>query len=92
MNVKTPLFGRTLSQLTELVVAFGLPRFTAKQICHWLYTKDISSISEMTSLSKAARQLIDEHHTLGLTPPSAVSSSKDGTKKYLFAMYEETFI
>lgn len=81
---KTPLFGLTLSQLTDLVQDEGLPKFAAKQIAHWLYQKDIDSIDEMTNLSLEARKRLSLKYTLGLEPPVKVSQSVDGTKKYLF--------
>lgn len=81
---KQPLFGKTLIQLTEIVLQLGLPRFTAGQIANWLYKNNISSIDEMTNLSKKARTLLGENYTIGLEPPVNVQISKDGTKKYLF--------
>ncbi|RLD48460.1 MAG: 23S rRNA (adenine(2503)-C(2))-methyltransferase RlmN [Bacteroidetes bacterium] len=82
--MKTPLFGKTLDQLLEITNSLGLPKFTAGQIANWLYQNNISSIDEMTNLSKKARQLLDEKYEIGLTPPINVQTSSDGTKKYLF--------
>jgi len=78
------LFGKTLSELEHIVKQHELPRFTAKQIAHWLYQKKIASIDEMTNLSKAAREKLSAHYFLGLDNPSDVQVSTDGTKKYLF--------
>ena len=44
MTEKTPLFGKTLSELQTLTADYGLPKFAAKQIADWLYHKEISSI------------------------------------------------
>ena len=82
--MKTPLFGKTLDQLTEIVIELGLPRFTAGQIANWLYKNDISSIDEMTNLSKKARTLLNDKFIFGLEAPINVQTSADGTKKYLF--------
>lgn len=89
---KTPLFGLTLSQLTDLVQAEGLPKFAAKQIAHWLYQKDIDSIDGMTNLSLDARERLSQKYTLGLEPPVKVSQSVDGTKKYLFLTRGDKYI
>lgn len=81
---KQPLFGKTLDELIVLVLELGLPKFTAKQITDWLYKKEITSIDEMTNLSKKARQLLAEKFEVGLIAPIKVQKSTDGTKKYLF--------
>lgn len=89
---KSPLFGLTLSQLTVLVLAEGLPKFAAKQIADWLYKKDIESIDEMTNLSLDARKKLSEKYRIGLVKPSKVAESADGTKKYLFTTESLKFI
>ncbi len=82
--MKKKLFGLTLTQLQEITIEFGLPKFTAKQIADWLYKKDITSISEMSNISKKARQMFEEKYVIGLQEPATVQTSSDGTKKYLF--------
>ena len=82
--MKEPLFGKTLEQLQSIISRLGLPRFTAGQIANWLYKNNISSIDEMTNLSKKARELLSESFEMGLEPPINVQTSGDGTKKYLF--------
>ena len=79
-----PLFGKTLTELKELMRKLKLPPYAATQIADWMYKKDISSVDEMTNLSKKAREILSEEYTIGLTPPSEVQTSTDGTKKYLF--------
>jgi 23S rRNA (adenine2503-C2)-methyltransferase len=92
MENRTPLFGQTLGELQELVVGYALPKFTAKQIADWLYKKDISSIDEMSNLSKKARELLKANHTFGLVDPVDTKVSADGTKKYLFPTEHGKFI
>ncbi|WP_321347530.1 23S rRNA (adenine(2503)-C(2))-methyltransferase RlmN [uncultured Draconibacterium sp.] len=90
--MKERLLGKTLGELQELIVELGLPKFTAKQITDWLYKKQISSIDEMTNLSKKARELLNERFVFGLTPYTKVSASIDGTRKYLFPTIQNKFI
>jgi 23S rRNA (adenine2503-C2)-methyltransferase len=89
---KLPLFGKTLDELTTLVQELGLPKFTAKQITDWLYKKEISTIDEMSNLSKAARAKLSENYEVGLIAPVKVQVSTDGTKKYLFPTAHHKFI
>jgi len=92
MAMKDLLFGKTLTQLQELVLELGLPKFTAKQLTDWLYKKDITTIEEMSNLSKNSRTLLSNNFEIGLTPYSSVSTSGDGTKKYLFPVKNTRFV
>jgi len=86
------LFGNTLPELQNIVLDLGLPKFTAAQITDWLYKKDISSIEEMSNLSKKARTLLAEKYVFGLVDHTKVQESSDGTKKYLFPTQNKKFI
>ncbi len=90
--MKDQLFGKNLIELQELSLALGLPKFTGKQLADWLYKKEISSIDEMSNLSKNARDLLNEKYEFGLSAPSKVQVSIDGTKKYLFPTSHNKFI
>ena len=78
------LFGKTLEELKDLSLDLGLPAFTGRQLCEWLYKKEATSIDHMTNLSKRARSLLSQHYDLGLRSPEDEQESVDGTKKYLF--------
>ncbi len=82
--MKTRLYGKTKTQIAEIVKDHGLPKFTTNQITDWLYHKDVTSIAEMSNLSKKARTALSEKYEVGLKTFLQVSESKDGTKKYLF--------
>lgn len=90
--MKDQLFGKDLNELQEISLALGLPKFTGKQLADWLYKKEISSIDEMSNLSKKARDLLNENYEFGLSAPSKVQVSLDGTKKYLFPTSHNKFI
>lgn len=84
MNTLTPLIGMTLGQLQQVAAECGMPRFAAGQMCRWLYEKRATDISQMTDLSKQAREKLAAHYTVGLEAPLARAVSTDGTVKYLF--------
>ncbi len=81
---KKRLLGRTPAELKAIVGSLGMPAFTARQLAQWLYEKHVSSIDEMTNLSKQNRMLLSEQYEVGLMPPIDEQRSKDGTIKYLF--------
>ncbi len=89
---KPQLYGSTLEGLRAICEQLDLPRFAHKQIAQWLYTRFITDIDAMTDLSKMARERLKEQCDLGLSAPLKVSTSSDGTKKYLFATSEGEYI
>lgn len=89
---KENLFGKTLDELKDICSELKLPGFTAKQISEWLYKKEISTIEEMTNISKKNRELLSENYQVGLIPSIKVDVSTDGTKKYLFPAKGRNFI
>ncbi|QZE14141.1 23S rRNA (adenine(2503)-C(2))-methyltransferase RlmN [Halosquirtibacter laminarini] len=91
-QVKEQLYGKTLTELQEVVVQYGFPKFTAKQICEWLYKKDATSFEQMTNLSKKAREVLSQNFTIGLETYSDRKESVDGTKKYLFQVGDHKYI
>lgn len=48
-STKAPLLGKTLDELTQIVLDLGMPKFTAGQIASWLYGRKVASIDEMTT-------------------------------------------
>jgi 23S rRNA (adenine2503-C2)-methyltransferase len=89
---KEKLFGKTLNELIAVTKRVGLPGFAAKQIADWLYKKEISSIEEMTNLSKKTRDVLSVDYEIGLYPPEKAAQSSDGTKKYLYKVLNNKYI
>jgi len=85
-----PLIGKTLSELNEICLGYGFPRFTARQIASWLYQKRVRSIDEMTNLSKAARNALSADYEVGRVAYRDSIGSVDGTRKYLFPVETAT--
>ena len=90
--LKEKLYGKTLNELIAVTKRIGLPGFAAKQISDWLYKKEISSIEEMTNLSKKTRELLSTDYEFGLATPIKVSESSDGTKKYLYKVLNDKYV
>ncbi len=90
--IKEPLFGKTYSELQQVVRNTNLPAFAAKQIAEWLYKRHAASINQMTNLSLKNRELLTEKFEIGLIAPLEEQTSVDGTKKYLFSTAQGKFI
>ncbi|MEN8226439.1 MAG: 23S rRNA (adenine(2503)-C(2))-methyltransferase RlmN, partial [Bacteroidota bacterium] len=89
---KKALLGKTHKEIQEIVIALGLPKFTASQIADWIYKKKVKDIGEMSNLSNKARELISSDYCIGFTGHTNVQLSDDGTKKYLFPAGDKNFI
>ena len=83
MNKKN-LLGMTLPELKQVAMSLGMPSFAGGQMAKWIYTQHVSSIDEMTNISKANREKLNEHYQIGCAKPIDAQHSKDGTIKYLF--------
>ncbi len=81
---KNVLLGMSIDELKSAVKGLGMPGFTAGQIAQWLYVKHVTSIDEMSNISKANRSKLTETYTIGTMPPLDCQRSIDGTIKYLF--------
>lgn len=77
------LAGLKLAELEELMEKLKATKFRAKQIHNWIYAKSVSSIGEMTNLSKDFREKLKEIAVVTNTKIKVKQVSSDGTIKYL---------
>ena len=77
------LSGMKLEELEGLMNELKATKFRAKQIHSWIYSKSVSSIDEMTNLSKDFREKLKEIAIVCDTKIKVKQVSKDGTIKYL---------
>lgn len=90
---KTDIKSLTADEITEELSALGEKTFRAVQIFEWLHAKQVSSFDEMTNISKALREKLD--NKFYISSPyilQKLSSHKDGTVKYLFDIGGNTII
>ena len=83
----------TIDELTDETAKLHLPKYRAAQIYHWLHQQGVSSFDEMTNLSKALRNELNENYFI----PSCQIEDKyasilDDTVKYLFKLYDGEYI
>ncbi len=74
----------TLQELEGVAKQGGMPRFVAKQLADWLYSKRVTSFEEMANISKKNQAWLAENYEIGRSKPVKSSKSQDGTVKYLF--------
>ncbi|RGL02838.1 23S rRNA (adenine(2503)-C(2))-methyltransferase RlmN [Prevotella disiens] len=89
---KKPLVGMNLLDLKNVAKELGMPAFTGGQMAKWLYTQHVTSIDEMTNISKDNREKLKENYTIGCKKHIDAQYSKDGTIKYLFPTDNGKFV
>lgn len=89
---KKILIGLTQKEIVENTIELGIPAYAAREIAIWIYSRGATSFHQMTNLSLKARTELEDNFQIGLIPPSKVSISTDGTKKYLFPALNSKFI
>lgn len=76
--------GLSHKELLQAVSDLGEKPFRAKQLEEWVWTKSASSFDDMTSLSKAFRQVLKENFYLKRITLTESQKSNDGTIKCAF--------
>ncbi|MDR2465060.1 MAG: 23S rRNA (adenine(2503)-C(2))-methyltransferase RlmN, partial [Streptococcaceae bacterium] len=90
--MKPSIYGLTRNQLLDWSLANGEKKFRSEQVWDWLYRKRVRSFGEMTNLSKAFIQKLEENFSLNSLKQLVVQESNDGTVKYLFELEDKLMI
>ncbi len=82
------LLGMTRGQLEAFFRDLGEKPFRAQQVMKWMHHQGVRSFSDMTNLSKALRDKLEQ--CAEVRPPEVVSchDSSDGTRKWLVRSIE----
>lgn len=86
------LLGKTPEEITQIIQHTKAGKFAGKQICDWIYKKNIQSLDEMTNIASAVRQEMSLLCDVGRIPYIKEVISKDGTRKYLFLYQGEVYV
>ncbi len=87
--VKQNIKGLTISELEKFALSTGEKKFRGKQLFDWLYTKEVSSFAEMTSLSKQLREKLSSAASIdSIRLVTSQTSKEDGTTKFLFELHD----
>ena len=90
--MRVNLMTMPLPEIEELVVAWGFPKFRAKQIQGWIRDKGVSDFDDMNNLPKKLRQTLTEHARLGSLELAVQADSKDGTIKRAYRLHDGQLI
>jgi len=84
--MKENLFGFSLPQLEERMVALGEKPFRARQLFQWIYERSVYDFDAMTDIAKRFREVLKEQFVLSLPKVFRRQDSADGTIKLLLEM------
>jgi 23S rRNA (adenine2503-C2)-methyltransferase len=90
--VKTDIRNLSRDEIKAYLIEIGEPAFRAKQIYSWLWQKSATSFGEMTNLSKALRESLDNHFVINAIREDVTQKSSDGTVKTRFQLYDGHFM
>ena len=96
MNIIAPttrkpgLVGLSRPELMDALALVDVPerqrKMRAQQIWHWLYHRGVTSFADMTNISKALRQKLEETFDISRPEVAARQISVDGTRKWLLRL------
>ncbi|NCC16436.1 MAG: 23S rRNA (adenine(2503)-C(2))-methyltransferase RlmN [Clostridia bacterium] len=90
---KTDLKSMDLEEIQLFMAELNEPKFRGKQVFEWVHKKQVSSFDEMTNLSKDLREKLQQKAVLGgVEMVRRLVSQLDGTRKYLFALENDSVI
>ena len=77
----------------DYIVSIGEKKFRAAQLYSWMHEKLACSYDEMTNISDKLKKVLKENTLYTCLEPVRVQESQiDGTKKYLFRLYDGNLI
>lgn len=80
-------------ELADYIVSIGEKKFRAAQLYSWMHEKLACSYDEMTNISDKVKKVLKENTLYTCLEPVRVQESQiDGTKKYLFRLYDGNLI
>jgi 23S rRNA (adenine2503-C2)-methyltransferase len=83
---KTALIGLSREELEAVFAEKGLPRFRARQVFNWIYTKGATDFGAMSDIGKDLRPRLADWFSIPRPEIVTAQISEDGTRKWLFRM------
>ena len=82
----------TFDQLVLWLKNCGLESYRAIQIYKWIYIRQADTFEIMTDLRNDIRHMLEDNFVIGRLEQVKMEKSKDGSKKFLFKLYDGNLI
>lgn len=86
------LYDLSYQQIQEYALEQGWKKYRGHQIFQWLYRKRVDQIEAMSDLKKETREVLEQEFIISPLTLKERQISKDGTRKYLFALEDGSLI
>lgn len=84
--MKTDIKDYSMKALGLWLESKGFHSYRANQVFNWIYRKQLDDFSAMSDLSKALRQVMEDHFSNDRLQLETIEKSMDGSRKYLFRL------
>lgn len=78
----------SLQELSEWLAIENIAPYRAMQILKWVYIRQADDFTVMTDLGKPLREFLQSHFTISRLTPEKIQIASDGTRKYLFRLFD----
>jgi 23S rRNA (adenine2503-C2)-methyltransferase len=85
---RTEIFGRSLDELRDLLVADGYDGYRAEQVFYWMYNRGRADFSAFSNLPKTLRETFAGRYVISHPQIIRDQQSGDGTRKMLFSLVD----
>jgi len=89
---KQPIRDLNLKELTKVVEGKGYPKYRAKQLADWIYSKQILKPEEAKNVPKDLIESLSKDFTFSALGLVEVTRSADGSNKFLFKTQRGEYI
>lgn len=81
----------TLTEMEQLMAAWGQPAFRGRQLLKWLY-KGVSDFQEMTDVARTFREELAQRAVFNRLRLEQEQQADDGCRKFLFALADDNLV
>ena len=82
----------TKDELIVWLKTRGIQPYRAGQILKWIYLRQADTFDVMTDIKKEIRNQLSQHFFIHRLEKARIETSKDGSKKYLFKLYDGKYV
>ncbi len=90
--MKPHFFDYTPDQVVKEITAAGFKSYRSKQLYQWVFSRGITQLADMSNLPQPFRTWVQAHYSLELPRILHISTSIDGTRKYLLGLQDNSAI
>ena len=92
MNPHSDIRSFSETELDAFFSSHGEPSFRKRQVMDWVWSRGVAKFKDMTNVSYALRQKLDENFQIHRAHKKACRISKDGTIKIAVQLFDKSVI